>query len=148
MLLIGTQNIGTQTVLTGGEINIGSVYRKYNRRCSNNSLRTFSTTGTGITLQQEGIYHITATLVGSGDVAGVVTVQLFDNGAPVTPAFSSQTITTVDTEQRTFVIDYYILVDSACILGCNSTIGRTLTLENTGVGATFSSVVVNIDKVV
>lgn len=145
MLLLGTQNIGTQTVLTGGVINLGDVYRKY---CKNiNGTRTFSTTSTGIRLQQQGIYHLTATLVGSGAEAGDVIVQLFENGTPITPAFSTQTITTADTELRTFVIDYYILVDTACILGCNSTIGKTLTLENTGVGATFTSVVVNVDKV-
>ena len=145
MLLLGTQNIGTQTVLTGGVINIGDVYRKYCRRI--NQTRTFDETSTGIRLQQEGIYHITATLVGSGTEAGDVTVQLFDNGVAVTPAFSTETITTPDTELRTFVIDYYVLVDTACVLGCNSTIGKTITLENTGVGATFTSVIVNVDKV-
>ena len=145
MLLVGTQNIGTQTVLTGGVINIGDVYRRYCRRI--NQTRTFDVTSTGIRLQQEGIYHITATLVGSGTEAGDATVQLFDNGVAVTPAFSTETITTADTELRTFVIDYYILVDTACILGCNSTIGKTITLENTGVGATFTSVIVNVDKV-
>lgn len=142
--LIGVRNIGTQTVLTGGVINLGDVYRKYCRTI--NGVKTFDTTSTGIRLQHEGIYHLTATLVGSGTEAGNVTVQLFDNGLPVTTAFSTQTITTADTELRTFVIDYYVLVDTACILGCNSTIGRTLTLENTGVGATFTSVIVNIDK--
>jgi len=142
--LLGVQNIGTQTVLTGGVINIGSVYRQYRRTI--NGVNAFAVNGTSITLQQDGIYHLTATLVGSGAEAGDVTVQLFNNGVPVTPAFSTQTITTADTELRTFVIDYYILVDNSCILGCNSTIGRTLTLENTGVGATFTSVIVNIDK--
>ena len=146
MLLLGTQNIGTQTVLTGGVINIGDVYRKYCRRI--NQTRTFDVTSTGIRLQQEGVYHITATLVGSGTEAGDVTVQLFENGVAITPAFSTETITTPDTELRTFVIDYYVLVDTACILGCNSTIGKTITLENTGVGATFTSVIVNVDKVV
>lgn len=142
--LIGVQNIGTQTVLTGGVINIGDVYRQYKR--TTDGVATFATSPTGIRLQQEGIYHLTATFVGSGTEAGDVTIQLFDNGLPVTPAFTTQTITTADTELRTFVIDYYVLVDTACILGCNSTIGRTLTFENTGVGATFTSVIVNIDK--
>lgn len=142
--LIGVQNIGTQTVLTGGVINAGDVYRKYCRTIE--GIKTFETTANGVRLQREGIYHLTAVLVGSGTEAGDVTVQLFDNGTAVTPAFSTQTITTADTELRTFVIDYYILVDTACILGCNSTIGKTLTLENTGVGATFTSVVLNITK--
>jgi hypothetical protein len=145
MLLIGTKNIGTQTVLTDGIINIGSVYRKY---CKKNAcgFPAFSRTANDISLQHSGIYHITATLVGSGDVAGVVTVQLAVNGELVDGAFSSQTITTADTELRTFVIDYYVLVDKDCILGSESTIAQTISLVNTGVDATFTSVIVNVDK--
>ncbi len=147
MLLLGTKNIGTQTVLTDGLINIGSGYRRY---CKKNAcgFPTFNATANGVSLQQEGIYHITATLVGSGDVAGVVTVQLAQNGILVDGAFSSETITTPDTELRTFVIDYYVLVDKDCILGRESTIAQTISLLNTGVDATFTSVVVNVDKVV
>ena len=146
MLLLGTKNIGTQTVLADGIINLGSVYRKY---CKKNScgIPTFGATTSAVSLQQEGFYHITATLVGSGDVACVVTVQLAVNGTLVDGAFSSETITTADTELRTFVIDYYVLVDKDCILGRESTIAQSISLVNTGVDATFSSVIVNVDKV-
>lgn len=146
MLLIGTKNIGTQTVLADGLINIGTTYRRY---CKKNicGVPAFSTTANGVSLQHSGIYHITATLVGSGDVAGVVTVQLAINGTLVDGAFSSETITTADTELRTFVIDYYVLVDKDCILGTESTIAQTVSLVNTGVDATFTSVIVNVDKV-
>lgn len=145
MYLIGTKDFATQTVLTGGLINIGDVYRRY---CTKNRCGTkvFDNTNTGVTLQWDGIYHITATLVGSGTEAGDVTVQLFENGLPITGAFSTQTITTPDTELRTFVIDYFVLVDNSCVLGCNSTLAKTITLENTGVGATFTSVTLNIEK--
>lgn len=147
MFILGTKNIGTQTVLADGIVNIGSVYRRY---CKKNTcgIPAFSRTANDISLQHEGIYHITATLVGSGDVAGVVTVQLSINGSLVDGAFASETITTADTELRTFVIDYYILVDKDCILGAESTISQTVSLVNTGVDATFSSVIVNVDKVV
>lgn len=147
MLLLGVKNIGTQTVLTDGIVNIGSAYRRY---CKKNAcgISTFNATANGIALQQEGVYHITATLVGSGDVAGVVTIQLALNGELVEGAFSSQTITTVDTELRTFVIDYYVLVDKDCILGRESTIAQNISFVNTGVDATFTSVVINVDKVV
>lgn len=147
MLLLGVKNTGTQTVLTDGIINIGSVYRRF---CKKNScgIGAFSRTAQDITLNHSGIYHITATFVGSGDAAGVVTVQLLENGEPVAGAFSSETITTVDTELRTFVIDYYILVDKDCVLGSSSTIAKSISFSNTGVDATFTSVVVNVDKVV
>jgi hypothetical protein len=149
MLLLGTKNIGTQTVLPDGIINIGSVYRKFckKNRCG---VPAFSRTANDIALQHSGIYHITATLVGSGDVAGDITVQLYVNGVEVDGAFSTQTITTPDTELRTFVIDYYILVDKDCVLGSESTIAQTVSLVNTSatVTATFTSVVVNVEKVV
>lgn len=144
-LLIGIKNPASQAVLTDGIINIGSVYRKYckKNRCG---IRTFDTTANSVSLQHEGIYHITATLVGSGTEAGVVTVQLLENGVAVPAVFSSETITTADTELRTFVLDYYTLVDETCVLGRESTLAKTITLQNTGVGATFTSVVVNVTK--
>lgn len=145
MLLLGVKNTGTQTVLTDGLINLGAVYRRFCKK-NNCGVTTFSTTANSISLQQQGIYHITATFVGSGTAAGDVTVQLNENGVPVTGAFSTQTITTATTELRTFVIDYYVLVDGSDILGLNSTVAKTITFENTGVGATFTSAIVNVTK--
>lgn len=145
MYLIGLKDFATQNVLTGGLIQLGDVYRRYCRK-NNCGTKVFDNTNTGVTLQWDGIYHITATLVGTGTEAGEVAVQLYENGVPVTGAVSTQTITTPDTEFRTFVIDYFVLVDNACVLGVNSTIAKTITLENVGVGATYTSVVLNIEK--
>ena len=148
MLLIGTKNTGSQTVLANSTINLGTpVYRKYCKRTCQ-GLPTFDATSTGITLNGQGIYHITATFVGAGTAAGDLTIQMYENGEIVTGATSTETITTVNTEQRTLVIDYYVKVDSACILGNWSVSPKTLTFINDGVGATFSNVVVNIEKVV
>lgn len=148
MLLIGTKNTGSQTVLANSTINLGTpVYRKYCKRTCQ-GLPTFDATSTGITLNGQGIYHITATFVGTGTVAGALTVQMYDNGDIVTGATSTETITTANTEQRTLVIDYYVKVDSACVLGNWAVSPKTLTFRNDGVGATFSNVVVNIEKVV
>lgn len=147
MLLLGTKNVGTQTVLADGTINLGSVYRKY---CKKNAcgVATFNRTANDITLQQSGIYHITAVLVGTGETAGDVTVQLLENGEVVDGAVSTQTITTATTEFRTFVIDYYVLVDCDNILGRNSTVAKTISLTNASdaIDATFTSVVVNVTK--
>lgn len=145
MLLIGTRNFSTQTVVADEIINIGTVYRKY---CKKNAcgVMAFTRTVNDITLNHSGIYHITATLVGSGTTTGDVTVQLFANGEAIDGAFSTQTITTANTELRTFVIDYYILVDKDCVLGSEATVANTISLVNTGVGATFTSVVLNVSK--
>lgn len=147
MLLLGVKNAGAQTVLTDGIVNIGSVYRKY---CKKNAcgVTAFARTANDISLQHSGIYHLTATFVASAPTAGVVTVQLFVNGEAVDGAFASETITTATTELRTMVIDYYVLVDKDCVLNTESTLAQTVSFVNTGDDATFTSVVVNVDKVV
>lgn len=143
-LLLGIKNTATQAVPTGSSIAFNGAYRKYCKK--NCGMSTFSYTANSISLQQSGIYHVTITLVGTGDAAGNVTVQLLEDSTLAT--FSTQTITTPDTEIRTFVLDYYILVDSNTILNSSVVSPKTLTLINTGVDATFTSVITNIEKVV
>jgi len=147
MLLLGVQNLGTQTVLADGLINLGASYRKYCKK-NNCGVATFSRTSNDITLQQAGVYHITATFVGTGETAGDVTVQMVINGVPVDGAISTETITTATTEFRTFVIDRYVLVDNDCILGRNSTIANSVSFINASdaIDATFTNVVVNVTK--
>lgn len=145
--LIGLQDLASQTVLADGVIAIGDVYRRYCRKNSCGT-RVYDNTSTGVTLNWNGMYRVTATLIGTGTEAGDVTVQLFSNGIAVPGAISTETITTPDTEFRTFVIEKFILVNNAEVLGCNSTLAQTLTLENTGVGATFTNVTFDVVKVV
>lgn len=143
-LLLGVKNTTTQTVPTGGTINLGSVYRKYCKKC--NGVNTFAFNGNSIGLQQQGFYKITANFVGSGTAAGDVTVQLVQNGVVVPAALSTETITTANTEIRTFSIDYFVLVGSETILGCTSTQTENITFINTGVEGTFTSLVVDVEK--
>ena len=145
--LIGLQDLASQTVLADGVIALGDVYRRYCRKNACGT-RVYDNTSTGVTLNWNGIYKVTATLIGTGTEAGDVTVQLFSNGIAVPGAISTETITTPDTEFRTFTIDKFILVNNAEVLGCNSTLAQTLTLENTGVGATFTNVTFDVVKVV
>ena len=145
MLLLGTKNFASQNVVTNGIVQLGNVYRRYCKRI--NGTRTFEFDNSDIILQQSGIYHITVTAVGSGADAGTLAIQLYENGVPVSGAFSNETITTPDTELRTLTIDYFVLVDSTCVLGCNSTVAKAISLVNTGVEATYTSVVVNVEKV-
>lgn len=147
MLLIGLKNTGEQTVLASGLVNVANVYRKFCKanRCG---VPAFTATSNGVTLNHEGIYHITATLVGTGETAGLVSVQLAENGELITGAISSETITTATTEFRTFVLDYYIKVDKDCVLGVTSTGAKTISLVNVSedIDATFTSVVLNVTK--
>lgn len=143
-LLIGLKNTATQAVATGGSVSLNTTYRKYCKKIC--GVSTFGFTSTSVTLQQSGVYHVTATLVGSGDVAGDVTVQLTEDTIPVT--FSTQTITTPTTELRTFVLDYYILVDNNTVLNSNVVTAKIISIVNAGVDATFTNVIMNIEKVV
>lgn len=144
-LLIGVKNTTSQTVDALGAINLGAVYRRYCKK-NNCGFRTFETDATSVTLQQQGIYHVTVTLVGTATAAGDVTVSLLENA--IATAFTTETVTTPVTELHTFVIDQYVIVDNVTLLGSNTVAAKTLSLQNTGVEATFTSVTFNVEKVV
>lgn len=144
--LLGTKNFANQTVETNEIVQLGNVYRRYCRRV--NGVRTFEFDNSDVILQHSGMYHITVTAVASGSEAGTLAIQLYENGVAIPGAFSNETITTPDTELRTLTLDYYVLVDNTCVLGCNSTVAKAISVVNTGVEATFTSVVVNVEKVV
>ena len=145
-LLLGTRNFASQEVLTNGIVQLGNVYRRFCKKI--NGVKTFEFDNTDIILQQTGMYHITVTAVASGAEAGTLAIQLYENGFPIPAVFSNETITTPETELRTLTLDYIALVDNACVLGCNSPVAKAISIVNTGVEATFTSVVVNVEKVV
>lgn len=146
MLLIGARNFTSQEVLTNGILNLGAVYRRYCKRI--NGVRTFDFDGNNVVLQQSGMYHITVTAVASGAVAGDISLSLYENGIIVPGVVSTETITTPDTEFRTLALDYYVLVDSTCVLGNSAVVQKAISLVNTGIEATYTSIVVNVEKVV
>ena len=146
MLLLGTKNFTSQEVLTNSLINLGAVYRRYCRRV--NGTRTFDFDGNNIILQQSGMYHITVTAVASGIEAGDITISLYENGIAIPGVISTETVTTPDTELRTLTLDYYALVDSTCVLGNNAILQKAISLVNTGVEATYTNIIVNVEKVV
>ena len=147
MLLLGTRNATSQTLAVNSNVNLGEVYRKY---CKKNScgVKAFDFNGTSVSLQQNGIYHITSTITFTAPVAGLVVFQLTENGVAIPSALATETITTATTETKTTVIDFYILVDSTCVLGVPSTLIKNIALQNTGVASTVLNVVFNVEKVV
>lgn len=132
-LLIGLKNTTTQDVVADGLINLGSVYRRYDKKVCNYGFRAFEANANGITLQQSGIYHITAIF----QAAAAATVQLLVNGVVIDGATSTGTPA---------IIDYFVVVDNGCILGNNSTITQTISFQNLGAAATFDNVIVNVVK--
>lgn len=146
--VLGMRNVGTQTVLADGVINLGVAYRRFDDNYNPCRIFTFDETSNGITIQREGIYKVTATFVGTAETAGAVTIQLFENGIAIDGVVSTETITTPTTEFRTFVIDYLVKVDRDCILGYRTTGAKSISFVNASdaIDATFTSVVVNVTK--
>ena len=147
MLLLGTRNTSTQDLAVGDTLDLGLVYRKYCKK-NNCGVKAFDFNGDAITLQHSGIYHITATITFTAPVAGDVTFQLVDNATPIIGAIATETITTATTEVRTTTIDYYVLVDSTCILNKPTVVAENISITNTGVASTVTNVIVNVEKVV
>ena len=147
MYLLGTRNSTTQSLVTGASVNLGEVYRKFCRK-NTCGVKAFEFNGTSISLQHNGIYHVTANITFTAPVAGVVIFQLTENGVAIPSALTSETITTAVTEVKTTTIDFYVLVDSGCVLGNPTTLIKNIGITNTGVASTISNVVLNVEKVV
>ena len=146
MLLLGTKNSTTQDLGVGDLLDFGTIYRRYDKKRSC-GCRTFELNGTSVALQNQGVYHLTAVITFTAPVAGDVSFQLAENSVLIPSAITTETVTTATTEVNTTVIDYYILVDSNCILNAVNTL-KNITIVNTGVASTVTNLVVNIDKVV
>ena len=132
-LLIGLKNTATQEVAIDGLIDLGSVYRRYDKKGQCCGLRAFDLTGNGLTIQQSGIYHITAIF----EATASTTVQLLVNGVVIDGATATGTLP---------VIDYFVVVDSGCVLGNTTTIAQTISFQNVETAGTFDNVIVNVVK--
>lgn len=144
--LLGTKNTTTQTVLANGILNLGQVYRRNDSR-NKCGYRAFELENSSVALQHSGMYKITVTATFSAPVAGDVTLQLYENDEPILGALATETITTADTEFRSVAIDYIILVNTSCVLGNWSTIAKSISVHNVGVGATITNIVFDVVKV-
>lgn len=133
---VSAWNTSSQTLTTNEALNLADSKKT---GCS----IKFSSGSSSITLLKPGLYYIsvTASALESG-TAGDITIQLTKNGKPVTGALSSaNSATTTDLVNLSF--GKLIGVGSGCPFNADTT---TLRILNTGVGATFSNVNVNIFK--
>ena len=146
MLLIGLRNTTSQAIATGGVLELGEVYRRFDRKgvCG---YRAFEVSPASLALQHSGIYHLTATITFTGDAAGTATFQLAENGVVIAGATATETVTTATTEINTTVIDFYILVDSNFILNALNT-SKSISIVNVGDDVTVTNLIVNVEKVV
>lgn len=127
MLLLGTVNTIDQAIAINEPVNLGTIYRRYDKR--NCGVRTFELSGNSIALQVSGIYHLTATI----ETAAATTFQLFEDGVANTNAVTT-----------TGVLDTYVLVNNSGTLNT----AKTISIVNTEAATTVTNIIVNIEKVV
>lgn len=84
-------------------------------------------------------YLVSVTATFTAPVAGVITLNLQQNGANVAGATASTTITTATTEVRS-------LSFTAIVRTFNATGIESLTVVNAGVAANFSNIAITVEK--
>lgn len=84
-------------------------------------------------------YLVTVTATFTAPIAGAVTLNLQQNGTNVTGATASTTVTTASTEVRSLSFSAVVRTFNCC--GIDS-----LTIVNSGVGATFSNIAMQVEK--
>ena len=127
--LIQTINAGPQDVVELGIIGLGSTSRRFgcNLRQSGDAIEC-----TGC-----GYYTVTASVVVSSSAIGVVSVQMYQNGAPVSGAISSAAVATADNPATLSIV-------SSLRLSCEET--GTLTFVLVEGAGTVENIAVRVEK--
>lgn len=131
--LIDVATTSSSAVVTNGTLPLATIVRR--RGCDVN----LSGNSVAITDCGSNYYLVIVTATFTAPVAGVVTLNLQQNGVNVTGATASSTITTATTEVRS-------LSFPAIIRTFNSRGIDSLSIVNSGVGATFSNIAMTVNK--
>lgn len=131
--LIDVASTTSNAVVANGIVPLGNITRRRgcNLGLSGNSIAVFD--------EYNNYYLVTVTATFTAPVAGVVTLNLQQNGSNVVGATASTTVTTATTEVRSLSFSKYIKT-------LNGRGIDTLTLVNAGVAATFTNVDVTVSK--
>ena len=125
-------NTSTQNIVVDGDINLGTVYRRFgcNLTLSGNALRVAG----------EGYYDIDASFVATPTAAGTITVTMLKDGIAVPGAVASATVAAEDTLVN-LSLNCLIRENCAC---CDDI--SNLTFKLTGTAATISNVAIVAEK--
>lgn len=77
---IYTVNGGAQAVTAGGVINLGSINRRFGRKCCEEIINL---NGSSITLNEPGYYDVDVAVTALPTAAGPVTIAVFQDGVAV-----------------------------------------------------------------
>lgn len=131
--LINVATTSSTSVVTGGTLPLATIVRRRENDV-NLSGNAVAITDTG-----SNYYLVTVTATFTAPVAGVVTLNLQQNGTNVTGATASTTITTASTEVRSLSFSAVVRTFNCC--GIDS-----LAIVNSGVGATFTNIAMQVEK--
>ena len=131
--LIDVATTTSTAVVANGTLPLSTIVR---RRGSEVNL-----VGNTVTITDCGsnYYLVVVTATFTAPVAGVVTLNLQQNGTNLVGATASTTITTATTEVRS--VSFPVIVRTFNNVGIDS-----LSLVNAGVGATFSNIAITVEK--
>lgn len=132
---IKAYNQTSQTVLTNGAVTL------LNSNITGGSCR-ISLDNNGIKINKAGTYLVVVNANALASAAGDLVLQLFNKGVAEPGAIARATATTTAVENMGF--STIITVDPSCCCVNNNAL---LTFVNTGVGATYSNIAVNIIEV-
>lgn len=131
--LINVATTSSTAVVTGGTLPLATIVRKRGNEI-NLSGNAVAITDTG-----SNYYLVTVTATFTAPVTGVVKLDLQQNGTNVTGATASTTITTASTEVRSLSFSAIVRTFNCC--GIDS-----LAIVNSGVGATFTNIAMQVEK--
>lgn len=128
--LIQTVNAGPQTVAALGVIGLGTTVRRFgcNLRQSGDSIECIGA----------GYYTVTASITAAPTAEGIVSVEMYKNGAPVSGAISSATVAAGESAPLSIVAT----IRQGC--ACDGADALTFVLTN-GAG-TIQNISVRVEK--
>ena len=131
--LIDVATTTSTAVVAGGTLPLATIVRRRGSEVNAN--------GNSVTITDCGsnYYFVVVTATFTAPVAGIVTLNLQQNGVTVSGGTASTTITTATTEVRS--LSFPAIVRTFNNVGID-----TLTLVNAGVAATFSNIAVTVTK--
>lgn len=131
--LINVATTSSVSVVTNGTLPLATIVRRRGNDV-NLSGNSVAITDTG-----SNYYLVTVTATFTTPTAGDVTLNLQQNGTNVTGATATTTITTADTEVRSLSFSAVVRTFNCC--GIDS-----LSIVNSGVGATFTNIAMQVEK--
>lgn len=131
--LINVATTSSVSVVTNGTLPLATIVR---RRGNDVNL---SGNSVAITDCGSNYYLVTVTATFTAPTVGTVILNLQQNGTNVTGATASTTITTASTEVRSLSFSAVVRTFNCC--GIDS-----LSIVNSGVGATFTNIAIQVEK--